>query len=426
MNKYFLFYFILIFIPSALFAQISVEAWQADLNFIKKELPVKHPDLFRYYPQAQFEQDLTNLAANLQGKTELQRALGLQEILAKVQDAHTTLDMIPLLQKDRIIPFAVLWSGDGVYVVATVKKFERMHSRQVKQINGMPVEQALRKLGRFVSAENESGLRRDAPQLLRFPTVFKAAGISITDTLRFGLVNPTDTTKLEIIAIHPIDFSDQKAMQPLTVNAKSNPVLQPQQSPFWSQWLEADNILYVKYEYCISAEMVRAAGDSATAAQMPSWNTFADSTLSFLKQRPGARLLLDLRGNAGGGNSDGLQFAKTIDKISALNRKDRLFVVTDYNTFDAGAQVAAAFAANTKATLLGDMPSSRINSFSVPRQFVLPNARLMVSHATKSVVVAKSKQPSLIPDVLLPQRFAEFKSGQDGIFEYVRKAGSKE
>jgi hypothetical protein len=401
--------------------KLTITDWQQDIAVLQKELPAKHPNWFKKYSKAAFERDLAELSVGLVGKTDFEVALALQSIVAKGKDNSTRIELRTYLEKQRLIPLAFSWYADGLYLASTVKRFERAFGRKVLAVNNTPTEEVLRRLGRFCSVENESGLLKDAHTLIRFPAVLQAAGITTSDTIFLVTVAPSG--QKEVIQMFPIDLRDSKQAAPLQINNKNNtPRMKPIGGPFGKIWMPEDSLLYVRYDFGISREMVLAVsgGDTATAARYPLWRTMADSIVDWMAAHPGARMLFDLRYTKDGVSDDGVAFAKRIGTISALNQPNRLFVATNIYTAEAGARITAAFRQHTNAILLGEEASSAATHWGQPQSFFLPKSGLEVRYGT--MLMYEAATPDLLQaKIVLPTTFDAFKRGEDPVFEYLRK-----
>lgn len=401
-------------------AQSGMERWQADIDFLQRELPKRHPDFYRYYPQKNFETDLAALRSNLNGKTDLQIGLELQSIVARARDAHSRLELTPLLQQQTVIPIGFGWYADGLYVSATVKKFAPALGKRVLEINGLKTEAALERIGRFIARENEESVRKDGPQWLRFPQAIRMAGVSETDTLALLVVD--DKGQRYFLKVHPLDFQkDRAGLQPAQFVPKA-PDLRwnPMKQVFSLNWLAPENIVYLQYNACLGQEMMLAIGDSVSASQLPPFQPVADSLFRLLENHPGARFFFDLRFNNGGNPSDGIALAEKIAALPFLNLPNRVFIATNRYTAGAAAEIAATFSKTTNATLIGEAPAQRPNHFGDLQSFYLPNSRIQVFHGSRPVSTLPGNPDKLRIDIPVELPFADFRDGRDPVLDYVR------
>ncbi|MEQ1744656.1 MAG: hypothetical protein ABMA02_04470 [Saprospiraceae bacterium] len=422
MRYLFLFFSCLFGNNGALLAQMSAEQWQADMALLRRELPKRHPNLFQFSPREVFEADLNNLAANLDGKSDLHIALELQTIVAKVRDAQTRVELTPLLQQhSKVIPVGFGWYADGLYVSGTVKRFAPALGKKVLAINGIETEEALQRISRFFARENAESVRREGPTWLRFSEAVRLAGVAKDDTLT--LLMQDESGQRYLVKTFPLDFKTDKAgLQPAQFMPK-NPDLRwnPMKQVYSLAWLETDRIAYLQYNGCFSQEMALAMGDSTSASQLPAFRPYVDSLFALLERRPDARLFFDLRFNNGGNPADGIALAEHLSAMPFINLPNRVFVATNRYTSGAAVEIAAAFRAKTNATIIGEPPGHRPNHIGDPSYLILPNSQLQVFHGTRPVQALPGNPDTLQPNIAIELPFEAFRNGRDPVLDHVRK-----
>lgn len=415
----------LLCLPTIGFSQnrFTTADWQQDLAFLRQELPQRHVDLYRHYPQLSFEADLTALEANLAGKSDLQVALALQAILVKVQDRDTRLDLTPILQKQTLIPLALGIYEGGLYVVGTVKRFETIFGQKILAINQMPIDEVLQRLGKYTSADNDFGRLCSAHLTMRFPAVLRAAGIANNDTLT--LLTETAKGQKEVTQVFPVPLRDPKVGASVAIPSRPKWGVSGR-LPFEQARLFGDSVLYVHYGSGISREVLLGMGDTLNAPKIASWQTFTDSLVDFLQARPYAKLMIDLQYHSFGVPTDGVAFAQRIGSLEALNKPSRLFVAINGYTGGSGALIAAAFQRYTKATLIGEPTGTGTRYFSNARPIVLPRTGLVLYATTKDNGTDVPFQDAIRPAVSLPLPMKAVLTSQDPLLLYIRKQAVSE
>ncbi len=404
------------------YAQRDAASWRADIDVLRRELPKRHPNLFRYYSREAFERELEQVAAQSEGKTDLQIGLALQAVLAKCRDANTRVELSSLFQQSgKVIPLGLGWYAGGLYVSATVKRFAPAMGMRVVSINGLSPEAMLEQLGRFIPQENAEALRRDGPMWLRFPQAVEQAGVGRGDTLAILLAD--DAGKQFGMYFHPIDFrKDKEGAQPLQFTPKEPDLRwEPVKQVFSLHWLEAQQIVYVQYNGCFSREMLLAMGDSARAMQVPPFQPVLDSMLALLDAYPLSRLFFDLRFNSMGHPADGLRLVEQVAARPLVNQPKRLFVAVNRYTAGPAVEIAAAFQRQTKASLVGEPPAQRPNHIGDPDFLFLPNSRLQVFYGTRPVQALPGDPDVLRIDIPIEMPFQAFRQGRDPMLDYVRQ-----
>ncbi len=411
----------LLWTPFLLDAQQATARWKADIDLLRRELPRRHPHLFRYHSREAFERDLDIVSAQLDGKSDLEIALSLQAVLAKCRDANTRIELSPLFQQSgKIIPIGLGWYDDGLYVSGTVRRFAPALGKRVLSINGLSPEAFMQRIGQLFAQENAETLRRDGPMWMRFPKAVEMAGAGQGDTL--ALLLEDEGGKPFGLYVHPLDFrNDKTGTQPLQFVPKE-PDLRwdPYKQVFSLHWLAGEQIVYVQYNACFSREMALAAGDSLGAAQLPPFGPVQDSLLALLDHHPEARLFFDLRFNNAGYPHDGLRLVEQLAARPSVNRPGRLYVAVNRYSAGAAVEIAAAFLQRTRVTLIGEPPGQRPNHFGDPDFLVLPNSRLQVFYGTRPIQALPDDPDELPVHLPLEIPFHAFRDGRDPLLDYVR------
>ena len=141
---------------------------------------------------------------------------------------------------------------------------------------------------------------------------------------------------------------------------------------------------------------------------------------NILKRERPEKLVIDLRENGGGDYNIGLKYMiEPLRNSSEINRKGHLFVLIGPNTFSAAMSNAAQFRTMTAATLVGQSIGERPNSYQEPRQFPLPNSKLVVRYSTRYYKFVNGADNLVAPDVEIPTTWDEYKKGQDPALDWV-------
>lgn len=419
-------YCLLLALPLTGLAQnnIGPQQWQHDIGLLREGLPARVPGAFSgAYSLKNFETDLSSLSQTVAGRSDLDIALDMQTVVAKLNTPHIRLDLSEMLPQGKVIPFGLGTFSDGVFVTGTVKRFEKTMRSKVLSINNLDIEEVYRRLGTFVSKDNEQTLRRDALQWLRFPAAFRKVGIATTDTLYIAIQDERGGHDLQ--KVFPLDPArNPKDMVPNILEPR-NPDLRWRTEPLlWDlQWLERDSVVYFQYNACVSREGALAHRDSATAARLPPFQPMADSIVYLLERHPNARFFFDLRFNGGGYTTDGFALADQLAALPELNRKGRLYVATGWFTGLEAVQVAAYFRQHTRAKLLGEPTAERPGRGNPVGAFVLPNSGIQVTYPASPNLPDRKGPDALHPDVLLQRTFEDFRLGRDPVLDWVRRGG---
>lgn len=419
-------YYLLILLALPFFGSaqstLTPEQWRHDIGLLRQGLPDRVPGEFSgAYSLKNFESDLDLLSQKAAGRSDLDIALDLQTIVAKLNNPTLRLEISDLLQQGKIIPIGLGTYSDGVFVTGTVKRFEKSLRSKVLSINNLDIEEVYRRLGQFVSKDNEHTVRRDAMQWLRFPAAFRKVGIATTDTLYLALQNERGGHDLQ--KVFPIDPArNPKDMVP-NILAPRSPDLRWRTEPLlWDiQWLQQDSIVYFQYNACLSQEAATLRGDTVMAARLPKFQPIADSIVYLMTKYTNARFFFDLRFNGGGYTTDGFYLANQLAALPEVNRKGRIYIATGWFMGLEAVQVADYFRKNTRAQLLGEPTAERPGRSNPVGAFSLPNSGIKVVYPASPNRPDPKGPTALQPDVLIERSFGDFLLGRDPVLDRVRQ-----
>lgn len=108
-----------------------------------------------------------------------------------------------------------------------------------------------------------------------------------------------------------------------------------------------------------------------------------------------------------------------ISKNTRINRPGHLFVLIGPDTFSAAMSNAAQFRSLTHAMLVGQRVGERPNGYQEPREFTLPQSRLVVRYSTRYYQFAGSRTNVLDPDKQIPTSWDDYKAGRDAALDWV-------
>jgi hypothetical protein len=75
----------------------------------------------------------------------------------------------------------------------------------------------------------------------------------------------------------------------------------------------------------------------------------------------------------------------------------------------------------TNAILVGESIGERPNTFQEPREFTLPNSRLVVRYSTHFYRFGKGDENLIRPDKQIVQSWADYKVGRDNALDWIRE-----
>jgi len=314
-----------------------------------------------------------------------------------IGDGHTG---VPLPPDRAVLPITLGRFGDEVRVVAAGPGLERALGARVVAIGGTPIAEAWRRALTLTPREELPALQagRAAAYLTRGLLLH---GLKITpqrDHAVFSLRDDAGRSFQLDLAALPLGTP-----APRLAPAAGRRGLADQQpgKSFWCQAV-ATSAVYCDF---------RGYQDlRARAAEM----------FALVDQTHASKLILDLRDNGGGDNTEGYRWLiLPILNRPDLNRKGRLYVLVGAETFSAAMNNAAQFQDRSAAILVGQQIGERPNSYQEPRQFRLPNSHLVVRASTLFYRFKDHGPNAVTPDKTIVPTWADVKAGRDPVLDWV-------
>lgn len=378
-----------------------VAKWWEDLDYLAKELPKKHKNIFFQTTKDRFEAEIKALKSNIPSMTDTQVTVELMKIVASIGDSHTSLYFTPTV----FYPFSLYWFKSGIHVLATVKPYERILHTRLVRINGRDIEEITALISALISHENEAQLKNMTPNFLASPDIL--CSLDIMDKPEETIFTFEDESgALHNIEIKPITLSAQPEWVRKDQTNIEPPLYLKKSDPYWYQYLPENKTLYICYNSC--REM-----------KSKPFKTFAAECMEYVENGEVERLVIDLRNN-GGGNS--VIFQPLIDKIKkakGINKEGRLFVIIGRRTFSSAILNAITLKQQTEATFLGEPTGGKPNHYGEVKTLTLKNSGLTVSYSTKYFRLSKEDTLSFNPDILIEPTIEAYLQNKDPVMEYI-------
>ena len=407
-----------------LFCGVFVQAqtkqqWREDLEFLKSELPKRHVHLFFSLSQKDFNRHIDNLVSNLDAMNKSDILIGLQRLVAKIGDSHTSVSF-PVGSASRV-PLNTYFYSDGVYITEGIPD---LLNKKILSINGFAINTILDSLTLLVVNDNASMLQERLPRFLSNLNVLRYFGFLKGNTIVYRCQDSSKAVKEYKFAVSDFDSMRENSVK-ASVSGDRYPSFKSVNDFFWQEFQEDDSIYYVRYKECVSRFMNFFIHyflfEPRDIRPVPSFHKFKKVLLRDLKQLPVKKLVFDMRDNGGGSSFQGTSLIKKIAKNKVINQRGRIFVLIDRGTFSSAFSNTLDFKNFTQAITVGESPSQRTGSFGDIRSFILPNSKLRVSYSTKYFSDESLKGDRFIPDIEVPIDFEDFINGIDRAYlEAVR------
>ncbi|MBI4749452.1 MAG: peptidase S41 [Acidobacteria bacterium] len=379
------------------------EQWRQDVQFLAKELPARHKNLFFHLKKADFNRSIQQLDKTLPKLSDDEIKVELMRIVASVNDAHT--DFNPQFKK--VLPLAHLWFKDGLYLLRSPAEHQALLGCKLIRIGNTPIDQAFKLVKPLISYENDQWLLTESPQYLMNPGILKVLKI-IPDDIRASLTYQDRQGQTHTVEINSVEKLDGISwVQALDPEKRGAPLYrQKQQLNYWFEYLAESKTLFVKYNRCRDMDDLPFA-------------KFNQDLWAFADQHQVDRLVIDLRHNGGGNSVIFRPMLEEIKKRTAINQPGRLFAIIGRGTFSSGYLNALELRQQTKATIFGEPTGQKPNAFGEVKSFKLPNSGLEVSYSTKYFKTSDKDEPSMLPDVDVRTSIDDFLNARDPILAAI-------
>ena len=390
--------------------------WVADIDFIQKELPQKHINVFHKLAKKDFDaqcEALKRKAPNMHPEAVL---WSITKIISNIEDSHTQL----LFSTNENFPINIQWFKDGYYITAAERKNEAFLASKIIKINGNTVDAIENQIASVVYSENEASKKKLTASLLKNVSLLTYLGIIKQKSVLLEIITPNNKKDIIRFSLNPAIKS--RGQMAFAIPQEIPLFMQNIRAWFWNTNLDNNNALYIKYNACNSREALVANNQLRGASEkqisgIPSFNEFAETMLSQLNNTPYKKLIFDIRGNSGGSSKQGTDFLEAIKQTSFYKNGGKVYTLIDRDVFSS----AIINTVNSKdflnATIIGEATSGAPNHFGELKTLELPHSKLKLQYSTKQFKLVKGNANTITPDILIETSIHDFISGYDPVLE---------
>ncbi|MGB8958292.1 MAG: hypothetical protein WCC00_04685 [Candidatus Aminicenantales bacterium] len=384
------------------------DQWAADLDFLAKELPARHKNLFFKITPVRFQAEVAALKARIPELGRPQFLVGLARLVATAGDSHTSLTVIP----QKAFPLKLYWFKEGICVTDTTPEYAELLNGRLAAVDGHPVEEVVRAFSGIIPHDNEAQIKDFVPRFLG----------SSEHLIGLGLIAEPEEATVSVRT--PAGGTASARMRSLPRSAIGTiswaaPAVDPSRLPLYRRtagsayefaYLAESRTLYFAYNSC------RDLPDRPFAA-------FAAGLWDTIRKNPVDRLVIDLRNNGGGDSSILDPFIGELAAAKEINRKGRLFVIVGRRTFSSAILNALDLRKKTEAVFYGEPTGGKPNHYGEIETLTLPHLKLGVSYSTKYFQFVEGDDPSLMPDVLVELTLDDYLALRDPALEAILAKG---
>jgi hypothetical protein len=143
-------------------ANDNTNKWSKDIEYLKKTLPEKDPNLHAKVDLNAFNSKLDNLKENVDKLSDGEIQIKLSEIIASLGDSHTTIQG-GIFDPKEIYPLNLYWINNELYVTGADIKYENLLSCQLIKINNISIDDIASRINSFIPHENNQWLKVENP-----------------------------------------------------------------------------------------------------------------------------------------------------------------------------------------------------------------------------------------------------------------------
>src|SRR5215218_449266 len=376
---------------------VTTAQWEEDIDYFAKKLVSKHANAFNFTTREKFNKAIADLKKDLPNLKDYQVVVRLLQITSSIGDGHTGVHLPSNLSHYPIVGF---WFGKDLYVTRTTVPYKHLLGKKLVAIDGHSLDEINQKMANVITSnENDWFVMSVSGQFMGVPEILQTLGIvSSLEKAKFSFVD--DENKETTMDVN--SFVPDGNMQWVSA-VKEEPLFrQRTNEKFWFTFLDDINAVYVNFKsYDELAKNVNKLFD-------------------FIEEKNADRLIIDLRQNGGGDFTKvRRQLIPRIQKNSRLNQKENLFVITGRRTFSAAMVNSIDFKKNTNATIIGEPPGEKPNSYSENDEMELPHSGLIISYSTKYYKFLDKDVPAFEPDIRADPNWKDFAAGVDPAMQKI-------
>jgi len=383
-------------------AQLSASEWKQDLDFLAKNLPKAHKNLFFRLSRKDFEAQVRQISKSLPSMTDAEVRVALTKLVASVSDIHTGIAMGGAWYPIRFMQFS-----DGFYVRAAPSEFSRAIAARLAGIGELGADEVRNRLLTLVPLENSLAEFVFLPGYISSANALRGTHISSgTEEATFHFEKNGQRFSLTLRSL-PANQQGKLLELPDGAVHELPLYLSDRETNYWFRYLDETRTFYIQYNSCEEMKSLSFADFTAQA-------------MAVADRKPVERVVVDLRHNKGGANFVIKPLLAALKARPALRRKGHFFVLTSHFTMSSALWNTLDLR-HLGAKMVGEPSAQKPKCYGEARTFKLPNSGLTVSYATRRyrLIISLSNPAWVAPDMLVETTAHDYFSGRDPVMEWV-------
>ncbi len=273
-----------------------------------------------------------------------------EKLVAYISDGHSY--VVNKADRFGVFAYRLEWFGNDLHIVGVEQGNEVLLGAKILALDGMSIEEANRRLAPYIPLVNSGSFKFQSKDAYHFAGLLADAGISkssqtieLTLELNASKEMPDKRERVKkSFGLHKHEKQFIDVHEPLGV---VQPLYRQQLDKLqWLTYLENDKAIYLRY----ASVMEKNRGDIKRVA---------DQLIDFLHNHPVQKLIIDVRDNGGGDSFFNAPLIAAIAQDNQINKRSRLFVITNHNTFSAAINFSGNMEIKTQAIFVGEKVADR-------------------------------------------------------------------
>jgi len=381
--------------------------FKEDIEYLQKELPKRHKNLFSKITKEEFDSLCRNLINKVDQLDNKHLLVDISKIIAAVGDAHTNIN----IWDGYLYPLQFWLFDDGVYIVNADARYEDMIFSKVLKIDGTDIETVKKILSETISYENESWLKVMLQNNLRMPAYLYGSGIQQNENQATFTVEKDG--EITDFTVNAIDYFSENINY--AYNDSRTKFYGKYEKYYAYEYMDDYKALYFEYNVCDNMNDL-------------SFKEFNKDMMNFIEKNKPEKIIVDVRNNTGG-NSEVLNpFTNALKDYIKKNNNVEVYILIGRNTFSSGMfAVFRVKEAAAEAVSIGEATGGALDCYGDIKKLILPNSALPVSYSTKYFEFSKmfayesDDYSTYLPDEAFNPTIEDYRNGIDSMLEYVLK-----
>lgn len=337
-------------------------------------------------------------------------------------DVHTAVYPVESSKVLRHVYTLRFWKfSDGLYIRAAAPALSHLVGAKILAIQGVPVDDAWRRLMNKVPTENEWMSAYMVSFYMQFPGFLHAVGLGENEKQGMWTLQSPNGQRSEVRLEAAEDIGWVGAISSSLGFIAPNNYVEGHPSPA-PLWLKNRNRNYW-FEYLAPEKTVFLQINTSRQDREHPWDDFVDEVFQAIKQSQCERLIIDLRHNGGGDGEMAQKLVHAIIATPAIDRPGHLYVLTTRITQSAGVYFAVKLEQETYSVFVGEPIGAHPNFFNSPRgqhpMLALPGTDLYFRVANKWMQNSDNQDDRkfIAPDIPVAMSYAEYSEGKDPVLQ---------